>query len=707
MKHRLLLLLLFCSSALWANNSAGDKNYERHDFEEAIEDYKATIEKSHSDKKIAYAQYMCGKCYSALNRPVDAVEMLDKAIQAGYTKDDIYLVYGKNLQKVGDYDRAKEAFISYDSIQPKNTCCRKLIESCDWANMHSGSVSENIEVRLDSIDTDASEYGIGYFDGGIIYASTKYNEDDKQRSQMYYAPRSENFTISYPVSKKMVKQNYGEHVGSFAVDTVNGIFYYTRCVSHENNETFIYYSVKKKDKWKSKGVFPIGDRRTFAAHPALSDDGQRMYFTSNMPGGYGGTDIWYIEKNEKGRWNMKPINAGAVVNTTGNEAFPYVCGNYLIFASDGHVGFGGYDLFSATIDGPAISNVRNMMRPINSSYDDTNLILSKENNEAFLVSGRQPDTNDDIYRISDIFTSQMISGHVYEKETMTPIAKSHVNIVSMIDGGMYGIDTDENGYYYQFVETGDCLKMTATSPGYDSDMGIIKTGAMELASLPIQQDFYLQYVGMSISGRVYDLETNVPFVDETVILMSNGIAIQQTKTDEMGRYMFLDLEADREYQVVVDKENFLTISSHPFVYNQGFSNSSNFDLASISVEAAGGGEVEAREISLGEIYFDFDSYEVLPASEPSLQRVIMLMNSNPQVKMEVGSHTDVRGTEEYNFKLSVERAKSVVRYLVDHGIDRSRLTWRGYGKRNPKIKNATTEAEHRMNRNTTFKVIER
>jgi hypothetical protein len=352
----------------------------------------------------------------------------------------------------------------------------------------------------------------------------------------------------------MVKTSKKPNVGTFAVDTLNDIMYYTKCINNENNDCFIYYSVFKNDKWINKGVLPIGDRHTDAAHPALSANGKRLYFTSNRAGGYGGSDIWYIEKKQNGKWDYTPINAGAVVNTAGNEAFPYVVGNTLIFASDGGVGFGGYDLYSAIIDGKSISGVQNLYRPINSSYDDINIIVSEKNDEAFLISNRKTETKDDVYRFKGIFSATMISGHVYDKKTQEPLSGAQVILNGM--GKSQTVQTNEEGYYYAFVEAGDFYKLIASSRGYLSDIAMAKTEKTSIGSFPVEQDFYLSQAAMSISGRVYDMETNEPFINEDVMLYQDGVkgnVVNQqaalfalTKYIEWGTGRFRKLRKDRK-----------------------------------------------------------------------------------------------------------------------------------------------------------------
>ena len=696
--------IIFCLLGLtmpsFGSNITGNTEFLKRNYEGAIVEYKETLSNADSTKtdKEAFALYRIGECYSNLNNPEEAVNYLNDAIISGYQKADAYLIYGKNLQKLGKYKLAKAAFEEVERLQPANPLVKNLKASCDFAMLYSSQNPISPEEYISGVNTSDLEYGIGFYKSGIIYATTSKSKDE-YRSQMYFSDSSDDFSTSRSVDN-MVKSGSKPNIGTFAVDTLNNIMYYTKCINNENNDCFIYYSVFKKDKWVNKGLLPIGDRHTDAAHPALSANGKRLYFTSNRAGGYGGSDIWYIEKKQNGKWNYKPVNAGAVVNTAGNEAFPYVVANTLIFASDGGVGFGGYDLYSAIIDGKSISGVQNLYRPINSSFDDINIIVSEKNDEAFLISNRKTETKDDIYRFKGIFSATMISGHVYDKKTGEPLSGAQVILNGM--GKSQTVQTNEEGYYYAFVEAGDFYKLIASSMGYLSDIAMAKTQKTSIGSFPVEQDFYLSQAAMSISGRVYDMETNEPIINEDVMLLQDGTVVQQTKTDITGRYTFTDLENGKEYQVKVNKPNFLSISSKPFRYSETDSNNSQFDLASISSNTNSWG----REIFLYDIYYNFDSAKLLPESKAALDRIILLLQSNPTLKLEFGSHTDSRGTHEYNDKLSEERAKSVVDYLVNAGINRTRLSWKGYGKRHPLIARPATEGEHRMNRRTSFKIIE-
>ena len=728
-KKSFLFALLVCLPiiSMMGNMKVGNNKYERRDYLGAIEQYKKTAEGNSNEKTVANAKYKIGECYSLLNEPKEAVSYLGEAIAGGVPTLEAYVLYGKNLLKMGEYARAKASFEEFDRLSPKDARIKNLIASCDFALKHSSKNPITPEQDLKGINTSEIEYGIGFYQDGIVYASVEQAKKGLS-SRMYFSHGKDNFTSSRLVD--MIKIRTGQNVGTFAIDTLDNILYYTRCNNNERDNCYIYTARYKKGKWKEKGALNIANRHANVAHPALSPDRQRLYFTANLEGGFGGTDIWYVTRNENGKWSKTPINVGSVVNTAGNEAFPYVVGNTLIFASDGHIGFGGYDLYSAQIDGKAVHKVQNLMKPINSSADDINLIVSEEKNEALLVSSRNISTKDDIFRFEGIFTSMMVSGHAYNNVTKEVLPNTQVVLSGM--GKTHTTETNKDGYYYAFIEAGDLYKMFANAVGFLSDMAMIKAEKTTIGSFPVEQDFYLTPASMSISGRVYDMETNEPFINEDVLLLENGTLAQQTKTDITGRYSFTNLTNGKEYQVKVNKPNFLSITSKPFIYQEGDANNSSFDLASIpygsdsfdpsgvggvggaggmgntsNVGGINGGRFAGREISINEIYYDFDNANLLPQSRFSLDKIILLLSSNPTLKLEFGSHTDTRGSAEYNLQLSNARAKSVVDYLIASGISRNRLSWKGYGKTNPVVKNAVTEEEHRLNRRTTFKIIER
>lgn len=712
-RNFLFALLVFLPIiSMMGNMKLGDNKFERRDYLRAIEQYKKSAEKSGNEKTVANAKFKMGECYSLLNEPTDAVSYLGEAIAGGVNDLEAYVLYGQNLLKLGEYMRAKAAFEEFDRLSPEDPRIKNLIASCDFALKHSSKNPITPEQDLKGINTSEIEYGIGFYQDGIVYASVEETKKGLS-SRMYFTHGKDNFTSSRLVD--MIKMRRGQNVGTFAIDTMDNVLYYTRCINNELDNCYIYTAIYKKGKWREKGVLNIGNRHANVSHPALSPDRKRLYFTAALDGGFGGADIWYVTRNENGKWNKTPINVGAIVNTAGNEAFPYVVSNTLIFASDGHIGFGGYDLYSAQIDGNAIHKVQNLMKPINSSTDDINLIVSEEKNEALLVSSRNITTKDDIFRFEGIFTSMMVSGHAYNDVTKEVIPNTQ--IVLSGKGKTQTAETNKDGYYYAFIEAGDLYKMFANAVGYLSDMAMIKAEKTTIGSFPVEQDFYLTPSSLSISGRVYDMETNEPFINEDVLLLENGTLAQQTKTDITGRYSFTNLTNGSEYQVKVNKPNFLSITSKPFLYTEGDASNSSLDLASIPYESTSldgsgvgginGGRFADREISINEIYYDFDNANLLPQSRVSLDRIILLLSSNPTLKLEFGSHTDTRGSVDYNLQLSNARAKSVVDYLITSGISRYRLTWKGYGKSNPVVKNAVTEEEHRLNRRTTFKIIER
>ena len=264
----IIFCLLGLAMPMAASNLAGNTEFLKRNYEGAIVEYKKTIEGSDSikSKKDAYALYRIGECYSYLNNAEEAVNYLNNAITSGYQEAEAYMVYGKNLQKLGKYQLAKAAFEEVERLQPTNPQVKNLKASCDFALRFSSQNPISPEEYISGINTTDMEYGIGFYKSGLIYASST-KKGEEYRSQMYYSDANDGFATSRSVDN-MVKTGKKPNLGTFAVDTLDNILYYTKCINNENNDCFIYYSVFKKDKWVNKGILPIGDRHTDAAHPA-------------------------------------------------------------------------------------------------------------------------------------------------------------------------------------------------------------------------------------------------------------------------------------------------------------------------------------------------------------------------------------------------------------------------------------------------------
>jgi outer membrane protein OmpA-like peptidoglycan-associated protein len=239
----------------------------------------------------------------------------------------------------------------------------------------------------------------------------------------------------------------------------------------------IFSSVKKKAKWTNPEPFFLNNNEYSVGHPALSRDGNILYFVSDMKGGYGGTDLYMCRRLQAG-WGQ-PVNLGPVVNTSGNEMFPYMAtSGDLYFASDGHAGFGGLDIFRTRMLGDSIwMKPENLYQPINSSFDDFSLCMAGDGRSGFFSSNRPGGQgSDDIYQFTRILRKEsppapamILSGRVRNKSTLEPVADATVFILDEGIGQVLTLKTDSSGFYSTSLTLPYSLRIKAMKTGYISD----------------------------------------------------------------------------------------------------------------------------------------------------------------------------------------------------------------------------------------------
>jgi outer membrane protein OmpA-like peptidoglycan-associated protein len=339
-----------------------------------------------------------------------------------------------------------------------------------------------------------------------------------------------------------------------------------------------------------------------------------------MPGGFGGTDIWYSQLQADGIWG-KPMNAGSVINSTGNEMFPTITStDTLYFSSNGHIGMGGSDIFMAGGSQNNWTDPINLKYPVNSPGDDfsyTALTLGADTTIGYFSSNRVGGLgSDDIYSFSKVIVRPPVF----------------------------------------------CIK-----------------------------------------GKILKKPTQIPLLGTTITLYANGVKIVDgLKPNADGTYS-IDLKPNTDYAVLAKKERFQSDSL--LITTKGLTKSKNFevDLSLDSLFQIG------KVISLANIYYDFDRDSIRIDASQVLDGLVRTMLDNPTIEIELRSHTDSRGKEDYNQKLSQRRATAAVNYIVSRGINAKRITAKGYGewqllnKCNSYVE--CTEEEHQINRRTDFKIL--
>ncbi|MDR2383103.1 MAG: OmpA family protein [Prevotellaceae bacterium] len=731
MKKNLILLvtLILAANVLSGQNTKkADKAFSGGRYYEAIQEYNLLENKITDPQLLTHITFSIAESYRRMNQPERAESYFVKAIRGGYMLPDVYFGYGEVLLNLGKYDEAKKQFEIFKRSNPDNKLVDAKIASCDFAKAHR---MENPKFKLqpmETLNTRGSEYGVAYFNDNLIYASTGNPIEDiggQSRQQVDISPRTglpySKFYMSvligstYNKGEPIVGLNKGsarKNEGTFAYDPVNNLGYYTRCTGEAKNEQcYIYFAEFKNNQWKEIDNLKIENRSEPVGHPFVTPDGKRIYFVSVMEGGYGKSDIWYTDKLPDGTWS-KPINLGREINTSGNEMFPFVAGDYLFFSSDGHPGYGGMDIFASKIDGNIHGTSINLGLPFNSAHDDVNLIEKFDFSEGMLVSSRRSANNDDIFRFEGYPSALTASGQIYDSLTKQP--KPGISIEVKKEGKLVEkLTSDENGNYVFYIDPAEsAYELSASVMRYNPIARSYNSinerfAALQGWDLPLRSSD--AYISGIITGaeKSRDGSTSTqlgPLANVKVEVFENGEAIKLLETDAKGQYRFGDIKENTVYKVkaTVGKgdeffadDKSLEVGEIPQSIEFCKATGYDMDIELIKI---------TETIQLNNILYAYNKWDLLPESYIELDKLLTIMQKNPTLIIEIRSHTDSRGSTKYNQTLSEKRAASVVQYLIGKGIPPTRLASKGYGESQLRVKPERSEADYQANRRTEFTV---
>lgn len=477
----------------------------------------------------------------------------------------------------------------------------------------------------------------------------------------------------------------------------------------------LYYAERDSvsDQWGDPQPLPFNNDEYSVGHPAISEDGLTLYFVSDMPGGKGGTDIYKSEMKD-GNWG-EPVNLGEPINTEGNEMFPFLNHDEeLFFASNGQPGLGGLDIY--VIDVIKNKKVINLGAPINSNLDDFGLIIDKK--EGYFSSNRDGGKNhDDIYSFTaerPFLTNYLASGTVYDKTSKAILDNA---VVKLYDEGGNLLDStysDKNGKYAFTVDTGKKYSIKADKEDYFPTELSFKTLNSEEGLW--ENDLYLNSdYGFQLIGEVVlkGTEEAVPGVQVKITDNFTGKDILTAQTDNAGGFVN-PLEdkkpGDRvSYQIQLQKDGYL---GKNFVFNHLLKEPGPIylkEFVDLSMDKIEVGTDIGKLVDLKPIYFDLGKSNIRKDAALELDKVVKVMKENPTLQIELGAHTDSRGSAVSNEKLSDKRAKASAAYIISQGIDASRITGKGYGESQLINECADgvkcSEEQHQNNRRTEFKVV--
>jgi tetratricopeptide (TPR) repeat protein len=403
-----MMLLAALSTSVYAGGkeSKGDKLMDRFQFVAATEVYEEALKEEGADPSI---RRKLAICYRMLNNPEQTVYWYNDIIDNDSIVDpEDKFYYAQALSSTGKYAEARAWFAEYSSQVPGDGRSVKYESHLDNL-VHLYEDSSRFRLSPVSFNSDAKDFSPAYYKDGLVFVSNRENESRKYKwdetpfLDLYLARRDREGNYMEPeVFHKKLNTKYHEGPLAFFDRGRNVVFTrnnvdrgeLVQSSSGVNNLNIYFARVDAKGNWSKSVPFHRNDKEHSMGHPTITEDGERMYYISDMPGGYGGTDIYVSTFNGK-LWS-KPENLGPEVNTAGNEMFPFLHNEeVLYFASNGHGGFGGLDVMKYDLLTGAVSNVG---YPINSSRDDFGLILNEDGDHGYLTSNRDSeDGSDNIY----------------------------------------------------------------------------------------------------------------------------------------------------------------------------------------------------------------------------------------------------------------------------------------------------------------------
>ncbi len=540
-------------------------------------------------------------------------------------------------------------------------------------------------------------------------------------------PQTESDRLSNPINTK-----YHEGPAAFFKDGQHVIFTRNNFINGKAvkgsdgiNKLKLYIATAKNDNWSDIEELPFNSNDYSTGHPSLNAEENLLFFASDMPGGFGGTDI-YASRYEGGNWSQ-PINLGPSVNSKGNEMFPFVDekGN-LYFSSDGIPGLGGLDIFYVRLTDTEVNGTAiNLGVPINSSQDDFGLVTDGERKKGYFSSNRKrAGDDDDIYsfeRQCELKEGCDLIIAVYDAETKMPLDNVKVTY-SDASGTIKEAITDEEGLVkLSNLAQNDQFTFRATREGYAPNTVDFVTencgGGPSRVEIPLSiPPDALAALGdkedgereepssCTVTGRVLAQSDNSPIEGAFVTVTSSCDGSKQTAyTDAEGKFQFV-ATSGCDYNLEAVKTG---------LASQGttISKLSCFeeDEEEIEVKASVYMFKAGDVVKIENIYFDYGKYNIRPDAAAGIDKLVKVLREYPGMTIELGSHTDSRSPADFNQRLSDARAKESAEYLFSRGISRNRVTYKGYGE--SRITNGCVDgvpcssAQHQANRRSEFTII--
>jgi outer membrane protein OmpA-like peptidoglycan-associated protein len=600
---RLTLLLLLSASCGFAQINKANSLFNNYEYINAIPLYKKIVKR---DSNIEALQRLAD-CYRILKKYQEAEEVYQKVVQKKGIDPLNFFYYGVMLKNNNKPTQAREQFVKYSLLVPSDKNSTVSIRSVDdiklWLTRPPHFEIQNVK----ELNTKTAEFCPVYYNNKIVFTAERSTdllnfEVNSLNQQAYLDIYYSNFTeesgqIKYSKQRPFPSSvNSDYHDGPISFDN-NGTLYLTRVYNYSKGANFVnrpkilIATTKKKTKsdndWDKLKDFTYNSDNYIVEHPSVSADGNVLYFASDMPGTFGGKDIWVCRKTGDA-WS-KPENLGEEVNTTGNELFPYIRKDgSLYFSSDGQSGFGGLDIFSATFENNKWTKVSNLGLPLNSPTDDFGIAFSDDMQKGYFSSDRPGGVgSDDIYSFIVASKSIDVSGKILMSQQLDDPAKNIKVFLLTEDGTVVNFTTSDSLGFFKFENLSPdikyLVKMDESDPILksrkklylaDNENKIVRVTVINdkgnkfvFQSLPSNRsDASVQDEGndglSTLAGSIQFGENNKPLVNAKIDLEDErGAVLKSTITNSVGAFVFTDLVSGKTYSVKLD-ENEAQVPPH-------------------------------------------------------------------------------------------------------------------------------------------------
>ncbi|TDW46339.1 WD40 repeat protein [Flavobacterium sp. 270] len=653
----LFTCLFFNANAQTASIKSADKKYDNYAYADAIKAYEKLVEKGSKDEKVLQR---LGNSYYYIGELKQALQYYDQLFLVNEDQEADYLYkYSQCLRSDGNYNKADQILEKFSQKAPLDKRAILFLKNKSYLEdikLNSG----RFEIADAGINSKGSDYGSAILDNKLVFTSARdtggivkknFKWTNKAISTLYTVDLNADGSIGEPkfFHKKNLAVNFNQSTPVFTKD--GRTMYFTRNNSvdgkrreNENKITFLklYKATLIDGEWKEVQELPFNSDEYSVAHPALSIDEKTLYFASDMPGTLGLSDLFKVSIMPDGTFG-KPENLGTEINTEGRETFPFISDeNELYFASDGRPGLGGLDVYVSKIDN------QGLFEEVENVGEPIN---SKQDDFAFMINSKNR---------NGFFSSNRTNGH--------------------------GLDD-----VYRFTE---------------------------IRKLICEQD---------LLGTITDSETKEVLAGVNLILFDEaGQTTLETVSDQNGNYIFPKVKCGKKYAIKTSKANYDIKQILPVVIKKGAGTTTlmialdkkvvpiaakaavvkTLKINAVKVKPIAVGTDLAKLLNLPMNFFDLGKATIKKTSEPQLQKVVDLLKQYPAIKLDIRSHTDSRQSDASNMILSEKRAQSTKSWLVQKGIDESRLTAKGYGETQLINRCADgvkcTEKEHQENRRSEF-----